>query len=293
LTVKSFIPVLAGLLALTGCATVAERGNDVEAVGLNLIAELHRTLPGDYATVLSRQQRLDAIEPLLLNVRAEPSFDPGELILVLAQRQGDGPLRSFLLTVSISETPDRLDGAFAPLDERGQPRRDCAMEFSVRTDGFSGQTDPQSCRFGEGERATGLIKEIAFDGDQLVIGDRLVRLADGMPAADDQIHSFFRVRYFSGWAGRLEGDRWRLAKAFELHSGDGYIEPVDAAGMSLGLGVELARHEPGSERGQILRLSLIDLDSGEILAQSWADPDAESLGIALPDVQVGLEPGQY
>lgn len=290
---KASIPFLAGLLALAGCATIAERSDEKDTASLHLIAELHRTLPGDYATALSRQQRLNSIEPLLLNVRAEPSFDPGELVLVLAQRQGDGPLRSFVLTVSVSDTPDRLDGAFAPLDERGQPRRDCAMEFRVRADGFSGQTDPQSCRFGDGEQATGLIKEIAFDGDQLVIGDRLVRLADGMPAAADQIHSFFRVRYFSGWAGRLEGDRWRLAKAFELHSGDGYIEPVDAAGMSLGLGVELARHEPGSERRQILRLSLIDLDSGEILAQSWADPEAESLGIALPDVQIGLEPGQY
>jgi hypothetical protein len=34
---------------------------------------------------------------------------------------------------------------------------------------------------------------------------------------------------------------------------------------------------------------VIDLDSGEILGESWSDPEADQLGIALPDLQVGLE----
>jgi hypothetical protein len=281
--------MMATALLITGCATGPERSESTWPANTHSLREISATLPGDYSTSLTREQRLNGHDPLVLNVRREALIDQDRIAFTLTQRRGNEPPRAFLLGLEPGSVENELTGLFAPLDESGQTRRQCTMLFTVRSDGFSGQSDPESCRFGEGDQATGLLKEIAFDGSQLVIGDRLVRLPGGETVAEDQVHAFFRVRHFSGWGGRMENGDWRLARDFDLHSAAGYIEPLDAAGMSLGFGLELSRHTLSAAGQHILRLTLTDLENGEILAQSWADPEAESIGIALPDMQVGLD----
>jgi hypothetical protein len=278
------------LILLAGCTAVPERSTERQPFIHPWLADLGSILPGDYSTSLTRQQRIDGAQPLLLNVRQEAGSEAHQAVFVLSQQQPGAPTRSFLLGLEASDRPDQLDGFFAPVDAQGQIHHRCNMRFMTRHDGFSAQTEPSECRFGQGEQTTGLLKEIAFDGSQLVIGDRLIRLHDDQSLGEDQIHAFHRVRHFTGWAGQREGETWRVASSFQLHTADDYFEPVDAAGMSLGFGISLARHDSGPERGQLLRISVIDLETGKVLAQSWADPDAELLGLALPDLQVGLQP---
>lgn len=281
--------ILGLIVLLSGCAAVPERPEGDRPLLDSGLRELTARLPGAYSTVLTRAQRLAGDQPLLMNIEARPGSGPDRLEFLMSQLDGERSTRLFLLTMQASDDSQRPDGFFAPLDSAGQAHRQCALEFTIRRDGFSASTDPQTCRFGDGEQATGLLKEIAFDGTRLVIGDRLVNLSTGQPAADDQVHAFARIRHFSGWAGRREGEAWHRSVEFEIHSGDDQIELLDAAGMSLGLAINLHRHDPGGDQPHILRLTITDIDSGEVIGQSWADPDAVSLGMALPELQVGLQ----
>jgi hypothetical protein len=275
--------VLCGLM-LSACTSTPERP-DNQPLGLNpLLAELANALPGRYASLASGDGENE--DALSLRVERESLLDPDRVAFMLTQSQPGQADRRFLLGLEPTVEQGRFEGRFAPIGRSGEISRHCRMSFQLREDGFSGQTQAEECRFGEGDQATGLIKEIAFDGRQLVIGDRLVQLPAGSAAAPDQVHAFFRVRHFDGWAGRLEGGDWRRASSYSLSSDGGYVEPTDAAGMSLGVGLELHRHR--LPQGHILRLSAIDLESGVVIAESWADPDAEALGLALPDLQVGI-----
>ncbi len=284
---RKLLAIVALVPVAVACTTLPERDQDRAIDAPLLDAPALAQLPGEYATSVARG---DDEPPVMLEIR-ETMSDRRDLGYILTQRRSGENERRFLITLEQATLDgNRVDGGFAPLNADGQVRRECAMRFSVRPDGLSGETDPQECSFGEGDQATGLLKEIAFDGRQLVIGDRLVRLADGSPAADDVIQAFYPIRRFSAWAGRREGGAWQQAEAFELHSGASRVEPVDAAGMSLDLIVTLTRYRMGDEAGtDILRLSVSDRETGEVLAQSWADPDAESLGVAGPGVQIGLE----
>ncbi len=281
-------PVLLMAVLLSACATVPEDRNAAPLLDPTLV-EMTARLPGDYTTVLTRSERLDGQHPLLMNIEPQPGSGPDRLEFLMTQLDHGGSPRMFVLAIEATADQQSPEGYFAPLDSAGQVHRQCELQFSLQREGFSASTNPDTCRFGEGNQSTGLLKEIAFDGNHLVIGDRLVNLSTGEPLADDQIHAFSPVRAFSGWAGRREGDGWHRSTPFELHSGDDQIDLVDAAGMSLGMSVNLHLHDPGRDQDPILRMTVSDSDSGEVIAQGWADPDAESLGIALPDIQIGLQ----
>jgi len=278
-----------GLAALlSACASIPEERDSGTPLLNPTLVEMTARLPGDYTTVLTRSERLDGQEPLLMNIEPQPGAGPDRLEFLMTQLDRGRSPRLFALVIEATADIQRPAGYFAPLDTAGRIRRQCALQFNLQRDGFSASTDPETCRFGEGEQATGLLKEIAFDGKHLVIGDRLVNLSTGDTLAEDEIHAFSRIRAFSGWGGRREGDGWHRAAPFELHSGDDQVELIDAAGMSLGVTVNLHLHDPGQDQDAILRLTVSEVDSGDVIAQSWADPDAESLGLAMPSLQIGL-----
>jgi len=276
----------AALLLLAGCATVPDdRAADRPSAEARALIEISQALPGEYLSSRNRRQREADEAPLRISIETLPSDRLGQAGFMLSQRQGDGPTRHFLVAMDV-EDQGRIGGAFAPVDENGQVRRRCDMRFSLHSNGFSGETDPQTCRFGA-DQSTGLLKEIAFDGTLLVIADRLIDLESGESLASDQVHRFVRIRPYAGWAGRLEGNNWRLVRQLDLATGEAR-EPADAANMSLGLHLELEAIELQEGEEIVLRLNVSDSETGAVLGQAWADPDAESLGLALPDIQIGL-----
>ncbi len=279
---RAGLAVLFALAAVAGCTTAPER-QERPAAGDPVLERLATTLPGDYATSTP-----DATAILLLTVNTEPLVRQNPLIFNLTQQQTGQPARQFVLAMGRSGQDNGYAGFFAPMDLNGQPIRRCQLDITIRSSGLSARTAPETCRFGEGQTAVGLIKEFAFDGSQLVIADRLVGPDQQTPAAPDQIHTFHRIARFTGWAGIQEGESWRLTRSIELDSANGHIEPLDAAGMALGFDIRLSRQRIDRMDTPILRLSVHDPETGKTLGQSWADPDARSIGIALPDLQVGL-----
>ncbi len=288
------LPAIAGLLTalvLSGCATTTtqpQERNNQERLHPAL-QEVAAALPGQYST----PARSGSSRRLQIEVIADPSAPPGTVRMMMIQTRSDRPdasPRQFQWQLQAADGDDNgLQGLFAPMNAAGQIQRHCAMSVSVRREGLTAQTEPTECSFGEGEQLTGLLKEIAFDGRQLVIGDRLIRIPSGEPAAEDQITRFVRDRVFTGWAGVRDGSDWRMAVDVEAVTGSTPIEPRDAAGMSLGLEIGIDHYEMSRSDQVKLRLSVTDTVSGEILGESWADADARSIGIALPDLQIGLE----
>jgi len=286
------LPAIAGLfmtLAFTGCATTSPQQGDQEQERLHpALQELAAALPGHYTT----PARAGTNRRLQLEVVADPSAPTSALRLIMIQTRTDRPEeppRQFQWQLQAVEAEDGFEGSFAPMNAAGQAQHQCAMSVNLRREGVTAQTDPTDCSFGEGEQRTGLLKEIGFDGSQLIIGDRLVRIPSGEAARDDQIIRFVRSRTFTGWAGVRDGSDWRMASNVEAGTGSAPIQPRDASGMDLGLEVGIDYYEMSRTEQVKLRLSVTDIDSGELLGEAWADADAGSIGIALPELQIGLE----
>jgi len=235
-----------------------------------------------------------------LLVQLDPLTTSDEAVVRLEQTEAgpDGPRsRSFLMSFrplmqdSDSDLPSRrLGGRFSPIDSSGRLTRSCELTTLVRPDGFVAQTRPDDCRFTSPDGPVGLVKEIAHDGERLVIGDRLINLDSGESMSTDQIIQFDRIRAMRGWAGVWSEaeSNWRLASEFQIEPTGRAVVPVDAGGMDLGLIIELTPYRWRPDEPSVLRMRVFDLENQSLLGQAWASWDAEQLGIALPDLQIGL-----
>ena len=277
------------MLVVAGCvATNQQQGPEPEPA-LGPAERVAQMLAGSYAGMASRGSDGNDSDSLTrLDARVEQVSADGVAVR-LEQRTGDGEPRNFRLILKPTALATRLEGSFSPLGPRGEPAGECPLEVSVQSDGFVARTSAETCRFGRDGDAAALIKEIAHDGDRLVIGDRVVDPENGEPRMPDRVLELQRVHRFVGWAGVLDGSgSWRVAEDIELESDGLGREPEDAGGMTLGLALELAPHYVRDDQPPVLRLRVFDTASGELLGQAWADPAATRIGLALPDVQVGL-----
>ncbi|HKL52045.1 MAG TPA: hypothetical protein VJ908_12830 [Wenzhouxiangellaceae bacterium] len=285
--------IVSGLFAwLAGCAAPAER--EIGEAGLAAAERVARTLAGSYAGRSSASANEgDSTELIRLDARIE-RVAPGGVETFMSQRQGEGAARDFALILRPTAVATRLEGTFSPLDAQGRPVGSCPIEVIVRRDGFVARTDAGTCRFGAGGEEVALIKEIAHDGQTLVIGDRVVDPESGETRLSDRVIQFERVRGYSGWIGVRDSGAhdsqgaWRVADEISIRSDGLGLDPQDAAGMALGVTLDLAPYRVREGEPPVLRLRVFDSASGELLGQSWADPLATRIGIALPTIQVGL-----
>ena len=285
--------LLAGLVVmLAGCAAPPDRESDeADPASAERVA---RMLVGNYAGRASTgTSDADAAELVRLDARIE-RIGPGSVETSLSQRQGDGPVRNFILIFRPTAVATRLEGSFSPVDAQGRPAGSCPIEVSVQRDGFVARTDAETCRFGAGGDEVALIKEIAHDGQRLVIGDRVVDPRSGESRMADRVLQLERVRAYSGWAGVRDpgaedsGGAWRVADEISIDSDGLALDPEDAADMPLGITLDLAPYRVRDGEPPVLRLRVFDSTSGDLLGQAWSDPLAIRIGLALPSVQVGL-----
>lgn len=289
---RAHVLVAAGLaLVLAACAGPRERDatdDRAAAEQIRLLRDIAELLPGRYSNHL--QWREDNAERQYnLEIELTPVDVPDRLVLHLTQSGGDDPPRRFRLVVSPGRMPGNLAGELQPLGGDGQARGRCPMNFTGTDVGFTGETDPHTCSFGSGESRVGLLKEIAFDGSQVIIADKIVETGEPGDGQPDQVLCFHRMRTFSGWAGvRPDGDgEWRIAGDVSLVSEGGRAEPADRNGVALGIRIELARVRWREDQPPILRLAVYE-NADELIGYAWADPGAVEIGLSLETVQVGL-----
>lgn len=271
-------------LVLTGCATTDSPGSATREAPPPALQQIAARLPGGYVSV-----RKDDRSAQTLDIAHRPGETHDKLKLSMVQQDIDGGnIRRYGLELEPTAVENRLDGRFALLDEADRVQRSCPMRFHLTDKGLVGETEPGDCLFGQGPEAVGLLKEILFDGRRITIGDRLIDPDSGESRGDDRVIDFLPAPVFDGWLGVREGGEWRVARNFELRAGEA-VEPQDAADMSLGHRVELQYYRMERNDSAILmRLSVVDSESGEVTAEAWAEPGSSNLGVALPDLQVGL-----
>ena len=280
------IALAAALIALLAGCAAGGREPESDERGLGPAERVAALLEGRYSGTVSGAQggarvRVDAA---VERIAAEGVF------VRLDQTRGDEPARSFRLLFQPTRVATRLSGRFAPLDAAGAAIGACPLTVSVRSDGFVASTDAATCRFGQDDGARALVKEIAHDGQRLVIADRIVDVDSGSPVGDDRVLELHRVRTFTGWSGVRDdaASAWRVSQPLQVRSDGSEHRPVDAAGVPLGFLLELAPHRVRPDEPPVLRLRVFDERSGALLAQSWAEPGLGRLGVALPELQVGL-----
>lgn len=276
------------LLLLAACATPepgVESESDRAIVAVEPVVAM---LVGEYAGLSWPEGEPGS--PVRIRID-RVSAASGDAVLQMQQFDAAGVERRFRIRLEATKLATRLVGSFEPLNEDGQALGRCALELIVRGQGVLARTDAASCRFGSGADALALIKEIAHDGDRLVIADRVVAAGTDRAIQPDRMLEAVRVRGFRAWAGSRDSvdEPWRMARDLQIRSDATSVRPQDAAGMLLGVDLDLGLHRVSAQGPTVLRLRAFDIESGELLGQAWADPDAVRLGLALPHLQIGLE----
>lgn len=280
--------LLASALLLSACATPP--GRDEAPAGsiakIGQLDELAARLPGRYGAA----RRLDEDDAGTRMVVSARSGDNAALVLELREELEDRQ-RGFVLTLDAGGASPFIAGSFVPLQADGTlSAHNCPMRFRVRDGLLSGQTDPQQCRFGTGADGVGLLKEVALDGSRIVIADQLI--GPGESGADPpDILRLYRLERFQGQVRVRDGAGldWRTSSRVQVEVGANPVEPVDAANMGLAVLIRLALIQGQQPGSPLLYLHLAEADSGTVLGQAWADPQALRLGLALDEVQVDLE----
>lgn len=209
--------------------------------------------------------------------------------LLLRQRDVQGNERPFVLAWQATDEDPLHQAYFAPLDSRdGQARGRCPLTARLTQAGLSAETEVENCRFGEGSSQTALHKEIALDGTQLVIADRVLSLEDTTPLQDDVVLRLFRRQRFEWRAiDRSDGGQ-RLAAPGVIDTAGHAIALSDAAGMALPFRLQLRYYQLGRSETVVLRLSILD-ETGDVVAESWGDHESTALGIATDTIEVALQ----
>lgn len=268
-------------LLLAACASPAareaSRPEPVQTGHLELIAA---TVAGDYVAIRRIGEVGDS-----MTLRVSPEIFANGLALNLHLQQG-GSSRRFRLELLQNATPEHFAASFIPLQAQGAATA-CAMDFRLTAGRLVGQTNPENCRFQSGELSVGLLKEMVFDGERVLMADQLM-LPDGTPLGDTDRLSLGRSADFSGTLAVREGSAWRVARHLRLSSGGSLIEPLDAAGMSLGLLLNLELVHSPEQDVPALRLQIIDEASDQVDVELWAGLDAGLFGLSLDSLRLEL-----
>ncbi len=304
---SNLAPVLLAAL-LNACAGTSQKelaGADSPQMAQAItgaMAWLARELPGEYGNYA--QAWTQAFEGMLhwnLLIRPAAGNHDGRQWFVASQMRSGDPAAARHQLLAFDRVDQRLILRFAPIanpeawlsgtvgtEPAFQPG--CAIPLSFGRQQLAGETRAESCRFtGNQGHEMSLRKDFAFSPDNIGIGERI----DGLSNAAEGVAQTFRFQrrhWYRGWAGRREesDSRWRLSQEVRLHDNGGELTLTDAAGLPLGYRLKLAVVPWKEDQPAILRLDLIDAETGELLNYAWSDADSDSIGITTDKVQVGL-----
>lgn len=265
--------------ALTGCAGSPEPAREASA-DIAPLEDIANAVAGEYVSVRQVGQAGDSV-----HLRIEPEAITDGLGLLMTQQHGDSQ-RMFELQLRPGESAEQFEARFIPRRaEREAAETACDMRFRLAGGRLVGATDPDECRFRADQQWIGLLKEIAFEGDQVMMADQLV-LEDGTPLGEPDQLVLGRVASFRGTLARNESGSWRIARQLRLASGGNLIEPLDAAGMSLGILLNLELVESTESETPGLRLQVIEEASDRVIAETWAGPESRLIGVSLEDMRI-------
>jgi hypothetical protein len=305
--------LISGLLFLqVACSSLQPLATEepVATTDSTVLQRLQQSLPGVYGNfeqhwAVSREDpQNDTADHWRMSVTRLRS-NPGEAWFSLHQYLASDANQDHTLLLNFFYEGEQLILRFAPYSDTAPPRElnaqqlqavarflpGCEVLLSNLGSKLAGQTSTSNCRVaGNDGGVLALIKDFAFTAESIDIGDRIMDPASGSQQGDDRIFRFNRMLQFQGWAGlKSEGEaEWQLATPLEIWSDGGTAQLLNINGEQMGYRIRLARVRWRTDQAAILRLDLLNDQTGEIIAYSFADNDAGMLGINLGWIQVGL-----
>lgn len=296
---------------LCNCATGPAPGNiPVDNMGEANIEALRDLLPGVYSNYAQAYDQGRGSPVTDINIR---QLKTGADLVFLYESELRG------LDSSSQEVywlkPNRQTGQaelyFTPLreDELSLPLQDilsiawqrvesgCVVKMGRVGDQFTGQTNPETCRFEhplQGE--TRLSRSLSIDKNALIIETGL-KSAMGSHASDEALLKLQKHQMFIGWAStRPEASQqqdqpamWPLSQVFSIRDDGRLNQLYDQQMGTMGFGLQLTRLHRFEGEKPYYQLSVINLESGQIQAYQWFNPDTERLNLNLDWFQTNLE----
>lgn len=281
------------LLGLQACALApsSERatGNDVTALAEQLVGEY-----SNHAQVWEAE-RSDAPVPGRYQVSIVPAgHGDGRMLRFRQSRLGDGASPHREARFHLESGPDGsvIQRVERRAEDGWQALPGCTVYWRRTESSFEGETRGNECRFRDprsGEVVT-RHRRWSASGDELTWEERRVTSR----GEETVTLRFAAVDWYSGWAGvrgrdddgRGEGE-WQIERRLRLHDGGGSRDLPAVGGTAHRIRLERLRWPKSGIR--MLRLSVIEAASGDLVAYAWAPPDASYIGIHLGWLQVGLE----
>lgn len=283
------------LLGLQACALAPSP----ERAGGNDVTALAERLTGEYSNHAQvwEAERGDAPVPGRYQVSITPGSAgdaDGRVLRFRQYRLGDRASPHREARFLLESGPDV--GVIQRVERRAengwQALPGCTVYWRRAETGFEGETRGNECRFRDprsGEVVT-RHRRWSAGGDELTWEERRVTSR----GEESEILRFVAVGWYSGWAGvrgrdddgRGEGE-WQIERRLRLHDGGGARELPVVNGAAHRIRLERLRWPKSGIR--MLRLSVIEAASGDLVAYAWAPPDARYIGIHLGWLQVGLE----
>lgn len=175
----------------------------------------------------------------------------------------------------------------------------CVIPLKRSGNQFTGSTDAGTCVFEDPLRGqTRLSRRLSTDGDTMTIETGL-RETGNRKTGEDLLLNLQKHRTFTGWASfRTElgqqdkPGNWQLSQVFQLRD-DGRVNDLYDQQMSLlGFGLQLARLHRFDGEPAYYKLSVINLENGQVQAYQWFDPESADLNLNLDWFQANLAPAR-
>ena len=164
---------------------------------------------------------------------------------------------------------------------------------------YLGQMDDGACFYYSAnlEQNVYITDTLTLTAEEIRIGDKAFDEHGNRLFGRDEPHVNRRVRYFDGWAAIRRGsadpdsadpEEMLLVPGLRLHNEGQVVPLVTESGDETGFALELARLTYQNTGVAVLKLGVLEAETGETVAYSWADPDAARIGINLGWMQAGL-----
>ena len=303
MNIQKIICTTITLILLSGCATtkIEDKDTAVTKTASTALKQLEVFLPGHYSNFPQHWQNqniaLRLLDIKLLLVESEQTW-------FLSTQQDAGSAnsneRQQILRFRLMPN-DRLELSFTPF--RGDPANairaieesalafisGCEMTLHITPTAYAGETSAEKCRLPAVDGVSpGLLKDVRIQANSIIIGDQLRQ--GGQAVAPPSIQQFQRSHEFSGWAGVKPAQaKWLALAPFKLYSDGQTIAINNKEGRSSGINIRLSQVAWKLGETQILRLDLIDPETGKPTAYAFTDVNSGNIGLNLGHLQIGLK----
>ena len=174
----------------------------------------------------------------------------------------------------------------------------CEVFWKHNGEFFDGYMKDKACHFfsKRPNKEIYITDTLRLTDSEIWISDKAFDAEGNKIFGRDVPHKNRKVRKFKAWMGvkknkvdpAYDGDDMFFSSDIEMHNEGHTVQLLDDDGQPTGYSVQLAQLTYQNTRTAILKLGVIEDASGKTLVYTWANTDADRIGINLRWLQAGL-----